>query len=116
MIRNFYSIFREYEDLMPEYKRICDNINGIGTVVGLGIYWLGWLNLMKWYFGTIWDSVGGQQGHLLSEAVLIGCGLPLSLWGGVIFAGAAYAATRKIQHSDAISLTIRFIYPRHWLY
>jgi len=115
MIKNIYMSYKEYGELLPEYKRICNNICGIGTIVGLFFYWKGWMTLLKWYFGERWERVGVPQEHPLTDASIMFVGLPLSLWSGIIFAGFAYSVIKVISYNDAVSLTIKIKYPRHWL-
>lgn len=105
--------FKEYYLLKEKYQRIAQSSGGMGLVSGFFLYWLGWANLAGLFIGR--TPIGQPREFAAWESFLIFIGLPLSLWTGIIIVSFLFVVRGQITTSDAISLSIKFTYPRHWL-
>lgn len=105
--------FREYYKLKREYQDIAQMTGGFGLVAGIFFYWFGWGSLLRIFIGGNPD--GGQREFTAWDSFLVFIGLPISLWSGFIAIAMLCAAIRKITWTEAVSLGVKFTYPRHWL-
>ena len=99
--------------LLPSYRKLVSSIQGIGLVLGILIYWLGWISLV----GTFIDMnvTGRPRENPLMEAIIIFIGLPISLWIGQAIVALILISSSKLRIIDAFWMLARFQYPRHWL-
>ena len=105
--------FKEYYLLKEKYQRIAQNSIGLGLVFGFFLYWIGWAKLAVLLIGR--TPTGQVRQFAGWESVLILIGFPLSLWAGIIIITFLFVIRGQITGNDAISLSVKFTYPRHWL-
>jgi len=105
--------FKEYYHLKGPYQDIAQMTGGFGLVSGIFIYWFGWGSLLGLLIGGQAD--GSPRQFAAWESFLVVIGLPLSLWLGIIGVALLFALLKKISLADAVSLGVKFSYPRHWL-
>lgn len=105
--------FKEYYQLKEKYQKISQTSAGLGLVFGFFLYWIGWANLAGLLIGR--TPTGQPRQFAAWESFLILIGLPLSLWAGIIIMTFLFVIRGQITGNDAISLSVKFTYPRHWL-
>ncbi len=105
--------FKEYYLLKPKFQQIAQNTFGFGFVCGFFLYWMGWGSLLTLFIEQ--TAFGQPRVFTAWESFLVFIGLPISFWAGMICMAFLPVATKKITVKDAISISIKFTYPRYWL-
>ena len=99
--------------LLPSYRKLVSYIQGIGLVLGILIYWLGWTSLIGTFIDM--DVTGRPRENPLMEAIIIFIGVPISLWIGQVIVAFILISFSKLKIIDAFWMLARFQYPRHWV-